>query len=825
MSLSFLHPALAWGMLAAAIPLAVHLFFRRRPRPVPFPAIDFILRARQQTERRLKLRKLLLFAARTLLLAAVAAAIARPRLVRDARAAAAAPRGPAAVAIVLDASASMRYRLGGRTVFERARALALQALDELPGEEPATFVWCGGPAAPQAAPPSFDRAVLRRQLAEAEPTYGYSDLSACVEAAARALSDPTFAAMGKRVLVATDLTASAWRLDAQPPQVDGPGGVKVRPEVTLLDATDGAPLPNLSVDALVAEPDPAVGPRGYRLTATVVNHGAAPVKDAPLQLELGAGKDRRTAIRAFADLPPNGSAKKSLATTFPAGGPTVATVALAPDALEEDDARTLTLFVPREARALVVNGAPSPIKYKDESFFLEAALASPASPARPTVVDAESLLAGGGDGSGHLTAPPQPSPRGGEGGASGQASRDSSGADLRPLSREAGEGRGGGAAGSATGSSLSREAGEGRGGGSAGTGGRVRFSDYDVIFLLNVRTLAGRAAELAKWVEAGGGLFIALGDDVDPDRYDEELAALLPQRLRLVKTAAEKGAPGAEARAARFAELDWTHPALSVFEGQAREGLLGTRTWRYMLLEPPQRGKGPAPRVLASYEDGAPALVEARRGQGRVVLYTSTLDRAWSDWTIRTSFLPAMQRFAAYLSGGLEEQPEPPTVVLGSRTVRPREGQKVLAFVSPDGREVPPAGGGAGAGGAGAAGAAGAAGGAGASGASGGSRAEGGANGSATVVPDRPGLWQVKVDEPGAGPHLDARLAFAVQPDPRESDTRRIEPSELTAWLGGADHAKVTGERSAAAQRTVPLWSWLLLIGLAAFLAEGALAG
>ena len=38
MSLSFLNPLLLWGLLAAALPLVIHLFFRRRPRPTTFPA-------------------------------------------------------------------------------------------------------------------------------------------------------------------------------------------------------------------------------------------------------------------------------------------------------------------------------------------------------------------------------------------------------------------------------------------------------------------------------------------------------------------------------------------------------------------------------------------------------------------------------------------------------------------------------------------------------------------------------------------------------------------------------------------------------------------
>src|SRR5512146_2864136 len=120
MSLSFLHPALAWGLVAALAPLAIHLFFRRRPRPTAFPAIDFILRARRETERRLRLKKILLFAARTLLVAAVAAALARPRLQRPEEASAAVAHGPVAVAIVLDASGSTGYRLRGTTLFARA---------------------------------------------------------------------------------------------------------------------------------------------------------------------------------------------------------------------------------------------------------------------------------------------------------------------------------------------------------------------------------------------------------------------------------------------------------------------------------------------------------------------------------------------------------------------------------------------------------------------------------------------------------------------------------------------------------------------------------
>jgi len=703
-SLSFANPLLAWGLLAALIPVIVHLFFRKRPRPTPFPAIDFILKARRETERRLKLRRILLFVARTALLAAVALAIARPRLLSTGRAAAAAAAGPSATAIVLDASGSMRYRLGGKALFERARADALEALDALGLEEPATAVVCDGSALP-AATLTFDRAAVRRALREAEPSAGHSDLTACVAAAARALSEAA-PGLSRRMVVATDLAASAWRLDSPAPLVRTAAG-PVRPEVTVLDAARGADLPNAAVVDLTVEPDPAVGPRGYRLVGTLANWGKEPLRDLPVALRVGAGAEAAP-IRAFAEVPAGGTARKTFSYAFRAGGPAVVSASIPGDALGLDDAAWLTLDVPREVKALIVDGAPSPVKVRDEAFFLEAALASTASPVRPRVVDAEELP-------------------------------------------------------------------------------RVRFADWDVIFLLNVRSLGSKASELRAFVERGGGLFIALGDQVDPEQYDVELGSLLPQRLHVVKTAAERGAADAADRAARFAGIAWDHPALSVFVGAAREGLESVRTFRYMLLRPPEREKGGAARsehVIVSYDDGAPALVEARRGLGRVVLYTSTVDREWSDWTIRTSFLPAMQRLAAWLAGELEQRPTAPSVVGEPRAVPAPSGKRVVGLVGPDRRERAAKGG--------------------------------------SLAPDLPGLWQVKVEEGGAT-RLDPSLAFAVRADPRESDTRRLEPSELTAWFGGATHARVAAETGGGESRSVPLWSILLAIAVAAFLSEGLL--
>jgi hypothetical protein len=279
-----------------------------------------------------------------------------------------------------------------------------------------------------------------------------------------------------------------------------------------------------------------------------------------------------------------------------------------------------------------------------------------------------------------------------------------------------------------------------------------------------------------------------MGDQVEPEEYAKQLPGLLPAALHVVKTAPE-------GRGARFAEVDLLHPALSVFQGEAKEGLVGVRVFRYVLAKP--AGRGPAPRVLATYDDGAPALLEARRGKGRVLLFTSSADRDWTDWPIRTSFLPAMQRFAGWLAGGLDDRREPPGKVGEPRAIRLEEGEELVALVGPDGRErrrpeLERAG----------------------------LKEDGGA---VRFTPREPGLWQVRVAAGGAE-RIEPRLAFAVAFDPRESDTRRLQPDELTAWLGGAAHARVDGDGQGGGQGpAVPLWSILLVVGVALFFLEGLL--
>ncbi len=715
--LQFAHPAYLWGLGAIALPILVHLFNQRRPRPLSFGAIEFVLRSQRQKARRLRLRQILLLALRCLLIAAIAVALARPSL-RPRGVQAALATGPQATALVLDASLSMRYRKGSRTLFDKARAEALAALDRLGPDEPATVGLCAGAGgfAGGIGAPSFDRLAARRALQAAQPTYVGSDMTGCLAAAAKALGESPVA--GKRIIAFTDLAAHAIRLDAPPPLVPpppgAPGGTQgIRPNVVLVDAAQGTDLPNAAVTGAAVRPSASLGPRGYEVVATVSNFGAAPISGVQVSLKIGPN----TVAKGFVDVPARGTAKKTLGAVLPAGMVTGRVELSRDDAqgLDEDDGQDFAVQVPRDVKALIVDGSPSSLRSRDEAFFVEAALA----PAR----------------------------------TGGRIATQTLDADAAA---------------------------------------NASLDGFDVVVLLNVPAPSKAFAEKLRQAVAGRGmgLFIALGDHVDPDPYNDAFGDLLPRPLHLIKTAAEPGTQGAEEHAARFGVIEWTHPLFRIFGPAEREGLESARTFRYALLKPEQ---GARSHTLASYDDGAPALIEARVGAGRVLLYTSSASHSWTDWPIRVSFLPVLQQAVSWLADALEQRQPAPSVVGEERTIAAPTGTRVERVMGPGGKPVP-------------------------------FRRENAHPDDAVVAIAVPGQYHVLVAPAGVQPREDPALAFVAVLDPRESDLRRVDETELQAQLGGAASAQVAASAAAAqGAHGTPLWSGLLLLGALALLGEGAL--
>jgi hypothetical protein len=124
---TFLHPLALLGLAAAAIPALLHLRQRRTPPVVDFPAVRYLAEAERRTARRLRLRHLLLLILRTLLIASIVMAAARPQ-VRGWDGATG--HAPTAAVIVLDNSLSSGVVVDGRRALDGLAASARAILGQ-----------------------------------------------------------------------------------------------------------------------------------------------------------------------------------------------------------------------------------------------------------------------------------------------------------------------------------------------------------------------------------------------------------------------------------------------------------------------------------------------------------------------------------------------------------------------------------------------------------------------------------------------------------------------------------------------------------------------
>jgi hypothetical protein len=142
------------------------------------------------------------------------------------------------------------------------------------------------------------------------------------------------------------------------------------------------------------------------------------------------------------------------------------------------------------------------------------------------------------------------------------------------------------------------------------------------VVLLSTRGLDRSARDgIVAFVRAGGGLMIVASPDVEPS----VVAALFGWP-------ASTFAP-AGPRHGSLTATDVRHPIFRPFGAFAANlgNIRFSHAWR---------ADGTGWHVPARFDDGSPAVMERREGEGRIVVFASDLDRRWNDFPLHPSFVP-----------------------------------------------------------------------------------------------------------------------------------------------------------------------------------------
>jgi hypothetical protein len=162
-----------------------------------------------------------------------------------------------------------------------------------------------------------------------------------------------------------------------------------------------------------------------------------------------------------------------------------------------------------------------------------------------------------------------------------------------------------------------------------------------VVLLNDIAVPAALARRLQRFVEGGGGLFVAIGSRATWSQDVDVLPAVLQAPVDRTR-----------GDAARIGALEYGHPVFEPFRTPRSGDFAAARIYGYRTVMPAADAQ-----VLARFDGGAPALLERRIGAGRVLLWASTLDLSWNDFPLKPVYLPFVHRAARHLASYSEPAP------------------------------------------------------------------------------------------------------------------------------------------------------------------------
>jgi hypothetical protein len=275
------------------------------------------------------------------------------------------------------------------------------------------------------------------------------------------------------------------------------------------------------------------------------------------------------------------------------------------------------------------------------------------------------------------------------------------------------------------------------------------WSSYAFVFLLDVSLSSNASQRVEDFLRRGGGVFLACGS-----------------------RCAENALPATLGKATlRYAEREQDHyfsagqsdqssPIL-----QAAAGFRGLRFFQVASLEAAQNS------VLARLSDGAPLLLSARLGDGRLLAFATALDNLANDFPVHGTFVPFLEQAALWLSGFDDSPASRFTGTYAALRADDTAQKQAVEMLGPDGQRLF------------------------------------GLDESlklSTVLLDREGFYEQR--RAGFNALLAANVSRA------ESDFRPMDEETRKLWANTGIAAATTGQGEETGERRNLLWWWFFLL-------------
>jgi hypothetical protein len=188
----------------------------------------------------------------------------------------------------------------------------------------------------------------------------------------------------------------------------------------------------------------------------------------------------------------------------------------------------------------------------------------------------------------------------------------------------------------------------------------IDLGKYQVVILSNVSRLTDvQLTNLERFVQKGGGVFLILGESVDPEFY----AGQLLERIFNLNLKEPLGSTNNLSGFFSLDRIDFDHPIFQVYRDVGKDKLPVIKF--FSVFELPERRDI---KTLARFSTGKPALLERSHGAGKVLLLAASVDESRGDLVVHPFFVPLINRSVEYLASDLSRLDE--DFLIGSPVTR-----------------------------------------------------------------------------------------------------------------------------------------------------------
>ena len=163
---------------------------------------------------------------------------------------------------------------------------------------------------------------------------------------------------------------------------------------------------------------------------------------------------------------------------------------------------------------------------------------------------------------------------------------------------------------------------------------------YAVVILMQSAPLAeNQIKNLLSYVKGGGGLLLVPDERTDLNSFNRDYAGLTPALLLRKHTFSEHAALS-------ITQVERYHSIIRSLHDGEPINFSAARFHGYWRVEPVTGSE-----VIMSFENGDAALVAGNAGNGRVLIFASSLDPEWNNFPRQVMYLPLLHETMHFLAG------------------------------------------------------------------------------------------------------------------------------------------------------------------------------